>query len=433
MGLRVAGARPPGQSELRSWYDHKVVNVRRRARLRSAFVAAAAIAALAHVVGLALLVVGLSHARLRPAVINTPLALSAWALALAEQGIDLEKFELSPDISLVSEAEVLPKAWLSRAGDERVRQVETAPRVALGADPRPPAPDGGEGLGQAHPASWRRDKQTLRAQLTDGALAYQPARTRQGRGVSSPQAERREARVGVGDAPATNTRALEAVTQQPLSAEGEQATVPVDYVALEHRTGRAAQPGTGPLQAAEGARRFDAEAVGAASDVVDQRSASDERQPARLDLSAAGSKGPSTQTTQNGPAENPGAVPRPSHGAAASQSGAPVQVPHGAQVALSAREAQRAHYEREIRRRAQSMLRFPRKLALELQQGETIVRFAVAPDGSLQGRVAVTKSAGFSEFDAEAVGAVRRAAPFPRMPEPLVINMRIAFENPVLR
>ncbi len=409
-----------------------MINVRRRARLRSAFVAAVGVSTLAHVLALALFVVGLSHAQLRPAVIDAPLALSAWALALAEQGIDLEKFELSPDISVVSEAEVLPKAWLSRTGDESIRQQETAPRVALGTDPRPPAPDGGEGAGQAHPASWRRDKQTLRAQLTDGAVAYQPARTRQGRSVSSPQAERREARVGIGDAPATNTRALDVAAQQPLRAEGENVAAVRDE-SLEQRNGRAAQSGVGPLQAAAGARRFDAENVGPAADVVDQRSASNERHPARLDLAAAGTQGPSEASTQQGPSETPGAVARPSRGAAASQAGAPVQVAPGAQVALSAREAQRMRYEREIRKRAQSMLKFPRKLALELQQGETIVRFAVAPDGSLRGPVAVTKSAGFSEFDAEAVGAVHRAAPFPRMPEPLVINMRIAFENPVLR
>ena len=79
------------------------------------------------------------------------------------------------------------------------------------------------------------------------------------------------------------------------------------------------------------------------------------------------------------------------------------------------------------------MLKFPKRLALELQQGETILRFAVGADGSVSGSLDVTKSAGFREFDEAATAAVARAAPFPRMPEPLIVNMRFVFENPVLR
>jgi TonB family protein len=57
----------------------------------------------------------------------------------------------------------------------------------------------------------------------------------------------------------------------------------------------------------------------------------------------------------------------------------------------------------------------------------------VRPDGSLAGAVRVMKSAGFDEFDAEAVSAVTRAAPFPPMSRALSVSMPIAFDNPLVR
>jgi TonB family protein len=80
-----------------------------------------------------------------------------------------------------------------------------------------------------------------------------------------------------------------------------------------------------------------------------------------------------------------------------------------------------------------SVLRFPKRLALMLEQGETVVQFVVRADGRLQGSVKVVKSAGFAEFDQEAVAAVTRAAPFPAVGHPLSVSMPIAFDNPVVR
>lgn len=423
---RTHGAAPRARSH--AWYDRKVHRGNRLPLRGKALAAAGLVSVLAHTV--LLLALGRLPARL-PA---TPVPLgAAWTQIIAGQLVDLEAMDVSPDIAVVSEAEALPEAWHSRRGDESIRQIETAPRVASGVEPLAPAPDTGEGVGQDRPEAWRRDRQTLRAQLTDGAERYRQARTRQGLRAASPQAERREPRVGPADAPETAQRALSLANDAPTAGEGETVATPDQNVALRERQGRERQSGRGPLEAAQGARRFDVEARGAASDVVDQRSGSDERHPGRIDLVAAGARGPHGADSHRGPADRPGAVPLPTEGKAASRQGAPLPVAVGPNVALSAREAQRARYEREIKRRAQSMLRFPRKLALELAQGETIVRFSVGGDGALQGPIAVTKSAGFPEFDAEAVEAVKRAAPFPRMPEPLVVHMRVAFENPVLR
>ena len=43
------------------------------------------------------------------------------------------------------------------------------------------------------------------------------------------------------------------------------------------------------------------------------------------------------------------------------------------------------------------------------------------------------RSAGFDEFDAEAVSAVTRAAPFPPMNRQFAISMPISFDNPLVR
>jgi TonB family protein len=68
-----------------------------------------------------------------------------------------------------------------------------------------------------------------------------------------------------------------------------------------------------------------------------------------------------------------------------------------------------------------------------LEQGEAIVQFQVERDGRLAGAVKLLKSAGFEEFDQEALAAVQRAAPFPQMARPLLVRMRIGFQNPLVR
>ena len=46
-----------------------------------------------------------------------------------------------------------------------------------------------------------------------------------------------------------------------------------------------------------------------------------------------------------------------------------------------------------------------------MEQGETIVRFVVAIDGRVNGEIEVLKSAGFQDFDVEAVSAPGEVAP----------------------
>ena len=72
-------------------------------------------------------------------------------------------------------------------------------------------------------------------------------------------------------------------------------------------------------------------------------------------------------------------------------------------------------------------------VVLRLEQGETVVNFAVRPDGWVGEGPRVVKSSGFEEFDAEAVRAVLRAAPYPRRSDTCRVSMPVTFENPLIR
>ncbi|MDX2019310.1 MAG: TonB family protein [Deltaproteobacteria bacterium] len=384
--------------------------------------------------GLALMFNGWGASPIGVAPANVERLASAWRALAVTPSSELLPGEEPTEVAMVPEQQALPERWQTRTqGDDNASVLETAPRVAQGQDPRAPAHEGGEGSGATRRDAWRKDNQDLRADLTDGSSSNRVARTRLGRTNTSPQAERRERNTGIGDVPRTAKEAL-ALTAAVTNNAGETDEDVLERgrrEALRPRAGAMAQTGEGPLEARTGQRRFDAEKRGPAVDVLDQRSASNERRPGPIDLVAPGTQ--SEGDSPKGVGDTPGAVPDKTHGASATLYGAPSPLPAGPKVAMSAREAERLRYEREIRRRAQSMLVFPRKLALALQQGETIVRFLVRADGAVSGSVDVTKSAGFREFDEEARLAVQKAAPFPRMPGPLVVNMRFVFENPVLR
>ena len=80
-----------------------------------------------------------------------------------------------------------------------------------------------------------------------------------------------------------------------------------------------------------------------------------------------------------------------------------------------------------------SVLVFPKVLALRLEQGETVINFAVRPDGWVAEGPRIVKSSGFQEFDLEAVQAVLRAAPYPRRNDTYRVSMPVIFENPLIR
>jgi len=320
---------------------------------------------------------------------------------------------------------------------------------------RPPAPDSGNGAGRpTDDVAWRRDRSTLHDRLSDGADRYQPAHSRIASQSASPQADRREPTTGLGDAP-RSSRAGGAVPAASLglpdpdapSRGGETEALgaaQVDATPALSVTGPAS-PDTreGPLDAAQGRRAFDVERRGPARDDRSIRAESADLHPSVTDLSAPAAPGSSNEG--HGPGALPGAVAQRAPRLAVAPSVSGHLGSSAGDVAGTARERAHARYESEIRARVKQALVFPRALAIRLLLGETMLSFAVAPDGRVDGPILVTKSAGYEEFDRAAVEAVRHAAPFPPLPTEVAqgtkddpkqgraFSLRVTFSNPVIR
>jgi TonB family protein len=323
------------------------------------------------------------------------------------------------------------------------------PRDSDGRDPTPPATD--QGLEGGHPleAATRRDRSTLQSHVADSTDDAQPSRLRTGRRLSSPQAVRREVVTGVGDSVHTSdpTRAPGAAQPEDLPAPG----LPPDVAgpAAGSKVAARVEPltlarasedpdpdrGVGPLAAESGARLFDTETRGRAVDNKMLRAASSESHPGITDFSHAGVAADADSLQGHGPGNAPGAVARATNGTAPTVFGARNPQELAADVAERTRERQYDRYRQEIQRRIQNVLVFPRGLAVRLEQGEAVVTFVVRPDGGVADGPRVVKSSGFQEFDAEAVKAVLRAAPFPRRSETsgIALSMPVTFENPLVR
>lgn len=345
---------------------------------------------------------------------------------------------LTPPPEMASLPPPLPVAVALAVADQtRVVETPTSPGIGSTPEQAVPAPDQGSGTGRRQTgAAFRRDRSTLHTRISDGAEVYQRSRERTGAVASSPQPIREEPVVGTGDSsrsrqprPEVSAPIATLLPRSPEEAEGE---VLVDPEGAHPRDeGASAARGQGPLDAEKGPRRFDVENQGVARETAWSRAASDESHAGRLELSAPSVAGPGDEG--RGPGQAPGASSRPDPGTAPAARGAEQAVDRGAAVALSTAEREYHRFQAEIRRRVASALRFPKRLALLLEQGETVVHFVVNPDGRLSGVVRIIKSAGFAEFDAEAISAVTRAAPFPPTGRALSVSMPIAFDNPVVR
>jgi protein TonB len=194
----------------------------------------------------------------------------------------------------------------------------------------------------------------------------------------------------------------------------------------------------GPLDADPGSRRFDVQAPGAAADDRTQRTASVEMHPGITDFSRPAVAARVESPSGRGPSDTPGAVARPTTGSAASELGAPFPGQESAVLDERTQDRRYQRYYQEISQRVAQVREFPKSLALRLLQGETIVQFVVGVDGRLREGPRVIKSSGFSEFDSAAIRAVKRAAPFPPMPDPararpVPVSLRQIFDNPVIR
>jgi TonB family protein len=352
-----------------------------------------------------------------------------------------------PDPPLAEKDEAPPQRRPEgEEGDEDVLVPRTtAPREADGRERVVPAPDEGVNGGVHAERAFRRDRSTLRTRVSD-ASSWQLSRLRTGRSVSSPQAIRREAVTGAGDAVATVEPSRPPSADHPdtpPSPAGEGAGAPPgaqtaprvdphpEIARIDERAVR--ERGVGPLAADVGGRTFDTEVRGPAVDRQTARAASNERHPGLVDFSRPGTAGPYDSTDGRGPGRTPGATSLMTNGSSPTDYGARNADQSGTQVTVEIAEREYDRYGQDMQRRVHAVLIFPKPLALRLEQGETVLSFSVRPDGSVTDGPRVVKSSGFPEFDAEAISAVLRAAPFPRRKDVRTGTMRVQFENPLIR
>lgn len=340
-------------------------------------------------------------------------------------------------VDLVPASSVLPEILAALPSqDEATGNFGSARPSGVGIAVGSPAPaqDRGTNTGKPTPLAFRFDRSTLHARLTNGATVYQPEHERTSRLASSTQAERREPTTGIGDLARTqhqatvNNPAFE-LPEQNVEANDLPATASDEHPNRK-AVGAGMLRGQGPLDAEEGEQRFDVEREGPAQDSRWAPQLSAEMHVGLMDLSAVSAPGPQDGIAGKGEGKQNGSVVQTAQGTAPSVSGGAAATGKGQG---GEGEALRIRHELEIGQRIHRFLRFPHHLELMLEQGETIVAFVVTAEGRLAGRVEVIKSAGFSEFDEEAVAAVQRAAPFTPPGRALALSVRVPFQNPVVR
>jgi len=167
------------------------------------------------------------------------------------------------------------------------------------------------------------------------------------------------------------------------------------------------------------------------ADRVDQALVSDEKQPAKLELSRPTSPGAATSGQGDGAL---GFAPA-AHGTAPVPTGAPV-LPDAQKLALATFERTYDRYLTRVRQKVDPLWEFPRELAVRMEQGDVLVGFTIRKDGSVSD-VRVLKGSGFDKFDKNVLAAIKKAAPFDPLPETLGAALRVTapFEgaNPAIR
>jgi protein TonB len=384
---------------------------------------------------------------------NAPPETTFSALTPIVLPIEVATPEQAATAALIDEAPLTERPLDAPFG-ERDNPVDRtrAPAAGDGREHKAPAPDQGAAGGAPPAHAYRLDTSVLHARLTDGAAENQPSRLRTSHHRSSPQAMRREPRVGIGDSARTVSP-----TRAPLSVAQTAAEVPAQggdpagAGASDASAAAQAAPSTapladketpahttGPLDAEAGTRRFDVQRPGAAADDQTQRTASTEMHPGITDFSRPSAPAKVAAPTGKGPSDAPGAVARASGGTAPSDLGVPSPQEDSSIIDERTQDRRYQRYYQEILQRVARVREFPKSLALRLEQGETIVQFVVGVDGQLREGPRVVKSSGFSEFDSAAIRAVKRAAPFPPLPDPtkarpVPVSLRQIFDNPVIR
>ncbi|RMH41796.1 MAG: TonB family protein [Deltaproteobacteria bacterium] len=301
---------------------------------------------------------------------------------------------------------------------------------------------GGGAAGGPDTYTGRRDGESLRAQPWSAADRYRIARRRTARRASSREALSRAPAPGWDDRRARGRRARAGRDQgaaggAPVAVRpgGTLATAPAPSPARARPAAVRGDVVAGPAapRVDRGPAAVESHRDGPARDAVDAVAASDERRPGPFELTRPRAGGRHDGVA--GPVPAPGVAPRGRGSSTAAVRAALARARRPG--ALRARRDD--PYFRDMYRRIDALVEFPRQLALSLEQGEVVVRFTLLADGSVAD-VHVDKSSGFAAFDAEVLDALRRAAPYGPVPQALlrgrdrvVVRAPYLFGNPIVR
>ncbi len=109
---------------------------------------------------------------------------------------------------------------------------------------------------------------------------------------------------------------------------------------------------------------------------------------------------------------------------------------HGLPIWLHTPDRRYVRYFRKVHGKIQPLWVFPKKLEVQLLQGDAQVSFTILASGKVT-NIRLKKSSGFPQFDRLVMGAVARAAPFAPIPRGLGKRLTIVapfeFHNPMVR
>ena len=296
---------------------------------------------------------------------------------------------------------------------------------------------GGGGQGGADTWTGRDDREELRAQSWNDPDRYRLARTRTGTESTSKESIARAQEQRWDD----RTEARRRQARRGSEAQAAHAPVGPDpelaAAATPVRVSGAVDPTPREAHVDVGAAATEAPTDGPTSDDIDSAGASYERKPRAFELTKPRAGGAVEASGVNGPRLADGVSAR---GTAGRSSTAALRAAVERSDAPSSTRARRQNpYFRKMYGRLDSLIEFPRELALSMDQGEVVVRFTLLRSGQVRD-VSVEKSSGYDEFDSEVAGAVTRGGPFGKVPVAIIgerteitVRAPYAFKNPLIR
>lgn len=332
---------------------------------------------------------------------------------------------------------------------------QSAPRADRDLPGRRRASLGGGAAGGPDSFTGRDDRENFQAQTwndpTHNRLPRKRTDTRE-RHPRSPESMVRRATRGHDDIDDTRTRA-HAGTRVPTPGGATGDTSGGAGLPLEQRDWRDADPmfegpngirvpervdgrtgHRGHVGAEQGANATEADRRGATRDREHTSAASDELDPAPVELSNPRSGGDRDGVV--GPRARDGLSAQGTGSSGTSASRATAE-PDAGEASVRARR--RNPYFRRMYRRMDRYIEFPEQLALSLRQGEVVIRFALSADGEMS-KLAIVKHSGHEAFDRQVVTAVRRAAPFGAVPtaildgrSTIIVLVPYTFKNSLIR